>query len=85
MRTLALTIFAFNVTYGAAWGVLVLYAQRTVEPGTGSIRPVDHGRRRLEGVVRTLSYTALERRVSLGNIMRVGPAGGDIYAPRSSP
>ena len=26
MRTLTLTIFAFNVTYGAAWGVLVLYA-----------------------------------------------------------
>jgi hypothetical protein len=26
MRTLALTIFAFNVTFGAAWGVLVLYA-----------------------------------------------------------
>ena len=26
MRTLALTIFAFNVTYGAAWSVLVLYA-----------------------------------------------------------
>src|SRR4030095_4606417 len=26
MRTLALTIFAFNVTFGAAWSVLVLYA-----------------------------------------------------------
>jgi len=26
MRTLALTIFAFNITYGAAWSVLVLYA-----------------------------------------------------------
>ena len=26
MRTLALTIIAFNVTYGAAWSVLVLYA-----------------------------------------------------------
>jgi hypothetical protein len=26
MRTLALTIVTFNVTYGAAWGVLVLYA-----------------------------------------------------------
>ena len=26
MRTLALTIVAFNVTYGAAWSVLVLYA-----------------------------------------------------------
>ena len=27
MRTLALTIIAFNITYGAAWAVLVLYAQ----------------------------------------------------------
>src|SRR5687767_5278967 len=26
MRTLAITIFTFNVTYGAAWGVLVLWA-----------------------------------------------------------
>ena len=26
MRTLALTILTFNVTYGAAWSVLVLYA-----------------------------------------------------------
>ena len=27
MRTLAITIVAFNVTFGAAWSVLVLYAQ----------------------------------------------------------
>ena len=26
MRTLALTIFTFNITFGAAWSVLVLYA-----------------------------------------------------------
>ena len=26
MRTLALTILTFNVTFGAAWSVLVLYA-----------------------------------------------------------
>jgi hypothetical protein len=25
MRTLAVTIFTFNITYGAAWSVLVLY------------------------------------------------------------
>ena len=28
MRTLSLTVFTFNVTYGAAWGVLVLYASQ---------------------------------------------------------
>lgn len=27
MRTLALTIFTFNVTYGASWGVMVLYSR----------------------------------------------------------
>ena len=27
MRTLFITIVAFNVTFGAAWAVLVLYAQ----------------------------------------------------------
>ena len=33
MRTLALTIFAFNVTYGAAWSVLVLYASERLGHG----------------------------------------------------
>ena len=71
MRTLALTIFAFNVTYGAAWGVLVLYAQERLNLG-----PVGFGllttSTAVGGVVGTLSYTALERQFSLGNIMRVG-------------
>ena len=38
MRTLALTIFAFNVTFGAAWSVLVLYASERLgmdEVGSG--------------------------------------------------
>ena len=33
MRTLALTIFAFNVTFGAAWSVLVLYASERLGMG----------------------------------------------------
>ena len=33
MRTLALTIIAFNVTYGAAWSVLVLYASERLGMG----------------------------------------------------
>ena len=28
VRTLVLTIFIFNITWGAAWSVLVLYATR---------------------------------------------------------
>ncbi len=71
MRTLALTIFAFNVTYGAAWGVLVLYAAERLQMdavGFGLLTTATA----LGGVVGTLSYGALERRFRLGDIMRAG-------------
>jgi MFS family permease len=71
MRTLALTIFAFNVTYGAAWGVLVLYAQERLgmgEVGFGLLTTAVA----VGGVFGTISYTRLERRFSLADIMRVG-------------
>jgi MFS family permease len=71
IRTLALTIFAFNVTYGAAWGVLVLYAGERLQMdavGFGLLTTATA----LGGVVGTVSYGALERRFSLGNIMRLG-------------
>ena len=71
MRTLALTIFAFNVTYGAAWSVLVLYATEQLgmdEVGFGFLSTaVAFG-----GVLGIASYGRLERRFSLGDIMRVG-------------
>jgi predicted MFS family arabinose efflux permease len=35
MRTLAITIFTFNITFGAAWSVLVLYATQRL--GMGAI------------------------------------------------
>ena len=71
MRTLALTIFAFNVTYGAAWGVLVLYAGDRLgmdAVGFGLLTTAIA----LGGVVGTLSYGRLERRFSLAQIMRGG-------------
>jgi predicted MFS family arabinose efflux permease len=71
MRTLALTIFAFNVTFGAAWGVLVLYAQEQLgmgEVGFGLLTTA----MAIGGVVGTVSYGRLERRFSLADIMRVG-------------
>ena len=47
MRTLALTIFTFNVTFGAAWSVLVLYATERLGMGPVGFRPAhDRGRRR---------------------------------------
>jgi MFS family permease len=71
MRTLALTIFTFNVTYGAAWSVLVLYARDRLgmnEVGFGLLTTAVA----IGGVVGTVSYGRLERRFSLGDIMRVG-------------
>jgi len=71
MRTLALTIFTFNVTYGAAWSVLVLYAVDRLgmdEVGFGLLTTAIA----VGGVVGIVAYGALERRFSLADIMRVG-------------
>ena len=71
MRTLALTIFTFNVTFGAAWSVLVLYAGERLgmdELGFGLMTTAVA----IGGVVGIVSYGRLERRFSLADIMRVG-------------
>jgi predicted MFS family arabinose efflux permease len=71
MRTLAITVFLFNVTYGAAWGVLVLYAGERLgmdEVGFGLITTAIA----VGGIIGTFSYGRLERRFSLGDLMRIG-------------
>jgi predicted MFS family arabinose efflux permease len=71
VRTLVLTIFTFNITFGAAWSVLVLYATHRLGLGSvgfGLITTVGAA----GGLVGTLSYGWIIRRVSLGNIMRIG-------------
>jgi MFS family permease len=71
MRTLALTIVTFNVTFGAAWSVLVLYAGQRLgmnEVGFGLLTTAVA----VGGLVGILSYGRLERRFSLADIMRVG-------------
>ena len=71
MRTLSLTILAFNVTYGAAWGVLVLYAGDRLgmnEVGFGLLTTAIA----IGGAIGIASYGALERRFALADIMRVG-------------
>ncbi len=71
MRTLALTIVAFNVTWGAAWSVLVLYARDLLgmdEIGYGLMTTAVA----IGGLIGTAAYGRLERRFSLGDIMRVG-------------
>jgi MFS family permease len=71
MRTLALTIVTFNVTFGAAWSVLVLYTSERLgmnEVGFGLLITATA----IGGVIGITSYGWLERRVSLGDLMRVG-------------
>jgi predicted MFS family arabinose efflux permease len=71
VRTLVLTILIFNVTFGAAWSVLVLYATEHLGLGSlgfGLITTVGAA----GGLVGTVSYGWLTRRLSLGNIMRIG-------------
>jgi predicted MFS family arabinose efflux permease len=71
MRTLVLTIFTFNITFGAAWSVLVLYARHRLGLGAlgfGLITTVGAS----GGLLGTLSYGWITRRMSLGAIMQVG-------------
>ena len=71
VRTLVLTIFIFNITFGAAWSVLVLYATERLGLGAvgfGLLTTVVRGRR----AGGHAAYGWITRRVSLGNIMRVG-------------
>jgi MFS family permease len=71
MRTLALTIFTFNVTFGAAWSVLVLYATERLgmdEVGFGLLTTASA----IGGIIGVVSYGRLERRFSLANLMRIG-------------
>jgi predicted MFS family arabinose efflux permease len=71
MRTLALTIVAFNVTFGAAFGVLVLYARDRLgmdAVGFGLLTTATA----IGGLLGTAAYGRLERRFALGDIMRAG-------------
>lgn len=71
VRTLALTIVTFNVTFGAAWSILVLYAIErlgTGEIGFGLLTTATA----VGGLVGTGSYGWVTSRVSLGNLMRAG-------------
>jgi len=71
VRTLVLTIFTFNITFGAAWSVLVLYATRRLglgEIGFGLLTTVSAA----GGLAGTAAYGWITRHVSLGNLMRIG-------------
>lgn len=71
VRTLVLTILVFNVTFGAAWSVLVLYAQQRLglgDVGFGLVTTVQA----LGGLLGVTAYGWLTARVSLAGLMRVG-------------
>ena len=71
VRTLTLAIVTFNVTYGAAWSVLVLYAGQQLGLG-----PAGYGLLvtsiAVGGIAGTASYDWLERRAGLALLMRIG-------------
>ena len=71
VRTLILTIFTFNITFGAAWSVLVLYATERLGMGAigfGLLTTVSA----VGGLAGTASYGWITRRVSLADVMRIG-------------
>ncbi len=70
VRTLTLVILLFNVTWGAAWSVLVLWALHRLEAGE-----VGYGllttATALGGLVATVAYDRIERQVSASTLMRM--------------
>ena len=69
VRTLTIVILAFNVTWGAAWSVLVLYSLDVLDMG-----PVGYGllttAAALGGLLSTTCFGWLERHVALAKLMR---------------
>ena len=71
LRTLTITSFAFNVTFGAVWAILVLYSVERL--GLGAIGfglLTSFGA--AGGIVVALAYGRIERRLGATNIMRIG-------------
>jgi MFS family permease len=70
VRTLALVILAFNITWGAGWSVLVLYSLDHLH-----MRDIGFGlltsAAAVGGLIGTSSYGWIERHVALATVMRV--------------
>jgi predicted MFS family arabinose efflux permease len=69
VRTLALVIFVFNVTWGAGWSVLVLYSLDHLhmgEVGFGLLTTAAA----VGGLIGTGAYGWIERHVALSTVMR---------------
>lgn len=71
LRTLTITVFVFNITFGAAWSVLVLVAIERLELGeVGYGLMITIGA--VGGLLGAAAYGALASRFSLADIMRAG-------------
>lgn len=71
VRTLTITVVTFNVTYGAAMSVMVLYVREQLglgDIGFGVLTTMSA----LGGLLGSWGYGWLQSRLSLGNIMRAG-------------
>lgn len=71
IRTLTITILAFNVTFGGVWAILVLYSVERLglsEVGFGLLTSFGAA----GGIVVALTYSRIERRLGMANIMRLG-------------
>lgn len=71
IRTLTITVMVFNITFGAAWSILVLYAVERLglgELGFGLLTSSGAA----GGVIVSLTYGWIERRLGMANIMRIG-------------
>ncbi len=71
VRTLALTITAFNLTFGAAWSVLVLYSIEVLQSGDVGFGLLTSSAA-VGGVFGAAAYDRLERRFRLATLMRAG-------------
>lgn len=71
IRTLTITVVTFNVTFGAAWSVLVLYSSERLglgDVGFGVLTAMSA----IGGVLGSWGYPWVERRLGMGGIMRAG-------------
>ncbi len=69
VRTLVLTILTFNVTWAAAWSVLVLYATEHLDMGEVGFGLLTTAAA-VGGLLGTASYGFIEKRVPLATVMR---------------
>ena len=70
MRTLALVILTFNVTFGAAWSVLVLWSEQRLHAGAFGFGLLTAATA-VGGLCATTSFGWLDRNVSYERLMKV--------------